>query len=80
MTQVGHVLTGTAIGVVCLPQNTSLRYKTIHFAAFVALSLVPDYRIQNWGHDRYNLIEFVTFAPFILLAIIFRNKLLKANE
>ena len=53
MTQVGPALAGTASAVICLPKKTSRRYKFIHCAAFIALSLVPDYRIPNWGHDRY---------------------------
>jgi hypothetical protein len=78
MTQVGHALTGTAIGVMCLPKNTSLRYKTIHFAAFIALSLVPDYRIQNWGHDRYNVshsifVNLLFICGIIVLLAIFKD-------
>ena len=78
MTQVGHALTGTAIGVLCLPKNTSPRYKMIHFAAFIALSLVPDYRIPNWGHDRYNIshsifVNLLFICGIIVLLILFKG-------
>lgn len=71
MTQVGHALTGVAIGVMCLPRKTSLRYKSIHFAAFIALSLVPDYRLPYWGHDRYYISHSIfTNLLLILLCIL----------
>lgn len=67
MTQVGHALTGTAIAVMCLPKHTSRQYKFFHFAAFVALALVPDFRLPNWGHNKY----FISHSLFMNLLLIF---------
>jgi LexA-binding, inner membrane-associated putative hydrolase len=67
MTQVGHALTGTAIAVLCLPKHTSRRYQSIHFAAFMALALVPDFRLPNWGHDKY----YISHSLFMNLLLIF---------
>jgi membrane-bound metal-dependent hydrolase YbcI (DUF457 family) len=81
MTQVGHALTGTAIAVMCLPEKTSLRYRFFHFAAFMALSLVPDYRFENWGHNRYDISHslFVNLlwisALVILLAMLSKARI-----
>ena len=66
MTQVGHALTGAAFGVLCLPDNASSVRKAAHLAAFMALSLVPDFAIRNWGHDRY----YVSHSLFINLLLI----------
>jgi len=74
MTQVGHALTGAAIAVICLPKNKSLRYKSIHFVAFIALSLIPDYPFQNWGHDRY----YISHSLFTNILLIFGLTLLLA--
>jgi len=78
MTQVGHALTGTAVAVMCLPRNISPRYKFIHFTAFIALSLVPDYRLQNWGHDRYDIshsifVNLIFICGIIVLLTIFKG-------
>jgi hypothetical protein len=78
MTQVGHALTGTAIAVICLPKHISRRHKFIHFAAFVALSLVPDFRLPNWGHDKYYIshslfINLLFISGFVILLSLFKN-------
>jgi LexA-binding, inner membrane-associated putative hydrolase len=67
MTQVGHALTGTAIAVICLPKQTSWRHKLIHFVAFIALALVPDFPLPNWGHDKY----YISHSLFMNLLFIF---------
>ncbi len=78
MTQVGHALTGTAIAVICLPKHTSGPYKFLHFAAFVALALVPDFRLPNWGHDKYYIshslfINLLFIFGFVILLALFKN-------
>ena len=74
MTPVGHALTGTAIAVICMPKHTSRRYKLIHFVAFIALALVPDFRLPNWGHDKY----YISHSLFINLLFIFGLMILLA--
>ena len=78
MTEVGHALTGTAIGVLCLPKDSSPRHKIVHFATFIALAIVPDYRIPNWGHDRYDIshsifVNLLLIASFVVLLAIFKD-------
>jgi membrane-bound metal-dependent hydrolase YbcI (DUF457 family) len=53
MTFVGHVLTGTAIGLAAMPDYPSKRQKTIHLLVFALLATVPDWPIRNWGHNTY---------------------------
>jgi hypothetical protein len=53
MTQVGHIMTGAALGVLCLPRTASRLRKVTHLSAFMLLSNVPDLPLKNWGHDRY---------------------------
>jgi len=55
MTTVGHVLMGTAIGVLCLPLQKSTPWKAAYFAAFALLPNIPDLPFPGWGHDRYDL-------------------------
>jgi hypothetical protein len=55
MTPVGHILTGTAIAVLCLPARASTPHKLVHFAAFMGLANLPDLPFEIWGHQRYDL-------------------------
>lgn len=78
MTQVGHALTGTAIGVICLPKYKSRRYQFIHFATFIALGLVPDFPFPSWGHDKYYIshslfVNLLFIVGFITLLALFKN-------
>jgi hypothetical protein len=40
------------------------------FAAFIALSLVPDYRIPNWGHDRYYISHSIFTNALLMLGLV----------
>jgi hypothetical protein len=66
MTQVGHTLTGLAIGVLCLPSPTSRLTKAVHLAAFLLLANTPDFPFDNWGHDRYD----ISHSLFVNLLLI----------
>jgi len=76
MTQVGHTLTGLAIGVACLPGRESTRSRLLRLAIFALLAHVPDLPFRNWGHDLYYfshslfvnlLFIFILLIPFALL-------------
>jgi hypothetical protein len=73
MTEVGHVLTGAAIGVLSLPGTTTIRHKIIHVIAFMLIATIPDWPIKNWGHDRYYFSHslFVNLLFIFILFIIF---------
>jgi len=69
MTQVGHVLTGVTIGVVCIPERKSLRWRFIYYIVFSLLALVPDFKIRYWGHDRYYISHSI-FANLLAITIV----------
>jgi hypothetical protein len=66
MTLVGHMLTGTAIGVVAMPDYPRTRQKTIFLVVFALLATVPDWPFRNWGHAKY----YVSHSLFINLLLI----------
>jgi len=66
MTQVGHTLTGLAIGVACLPGKRSARARLIHLVAFGFLANIPDLPLKNWGHDLY----YFSHSLFVNLLLI----------
>jgi hypothetical protein len=66
MTLVGHMLTGTAIGVVTMPNYPRTRQKTIFLLVFALLATVPDWPFRNWGHAKY----YVSHSIFINLLLI----------
>ena len=74
MTTMGHVLMGTAIGVLCLPEGRSSRWKAIYFAFFALLPNIPDLPFPHWGHDRYDVSHslfvnlFLSISAVILLS------------
>jgi hypothetical protein len=71
VTQVGHVLTGAAIGVSIMPKRASAIQKSIHMFIFVLLANIPDIPMINWGHEKYFYSHsiFVNLL-FILLCIL----------
>ena len=69
MTQVGHTLTGIAIGVACLPGGKPTHSKLIHLAAFGLLANIPDFPFKYWGHDRY-YISHSLFVNLLLILIV----------
>ena len=46
MTQVGHSITGAALGVLCLPQKASTIQAVTQVVAFVLLANIPDVEAQ----------------------------------
>ncbi len=55
MTQVGHTLMGTALGILSLPAHRSPRWKVGYFATFALLANLPDLPLPYWGHGRYDI-------------------------
>jgi membrane-bound metal-dependent hydrolase YbcI (DUF457 family) len=77
MTPVGHVLTGISIGVVSMPERKKTPWKILYFVAFSLLSLVPDFHIPYWGHDRYYISHSIftnLLAILILILLLSRSK------
>lgn len=70
MTQVGHIITGIAIGVISMPEKKSTREKLLHLAIFALLANVPDFPFKNWGHDRYIVSHSMFINLFIMLSIL----------
>jgi LexA-binding, inner membrane-associated putative hydrolase len=70
MTQVGHAITGAAIGVLCLPPHLSKRAAGGYLVAFALLANVPDFGFRNWGHDRYDISHSVFVNLLIILVVI----------
>jgi membrane-bound metal-dependent hydrolase YbcI (DUF457 family) len=73
MTQVGHTLMGTAIGVLSIPSNKPLRWKCTYFAVFALLGNLPDLDLPYWGHQRYDISHslFVALLFGILITALF---------
>jgi membrane-bound metal-dependent hydrolase YbcI (DUF457 family) len=55
VTQIGHTLTGLALGVLGLPSSPSKVRCAIQLAAFVVLANIPDMPAPYWGHARYDI-------------------------
>jgi membrane-bound metal-dependent hydrolase YbcI (DUF457 family) len=53
MTLTGHLLTGTAIGIVVMSEYKSDGVKAVHLISFALLALLPDWPIKGWAHQRY---------------------------
>ena len=81
MTEVGHVITGAAMGVLCAPSKINIKQRLLHLTAFMLIATIPDWPFKNWGHDRYYFSHslFVTLlliSPFFI-AFLFSKKLRK---
>jgi membrane-bound metal-dependent hydrolase YbcI (DUF457 family) len=75
MTQVGHILTGVACGVLSLPPSVSKARCVIQLGVFMVLANIPDIPLPYWGHARYDISHsvFVNLVPCALvLVILFR--------
>ncbi|MBN1309926.1 MAG: metal-dependent hydrolase [Anaerolineae bacterium] len=68
MTQIGHALTGAAIGVLCKPDHTPSRWLAAYLGVFLLLSNIPDLPFKHWGHDRYD-ISHSLFVNLLLIAV-----------
>ncbi len=78
MTQVGHTLTGLAIGIACTPDRKLGQAKLLYIIPilFGFLANIPDLSVKNWGHNLYyfshsifvnTAIILLLFVPFIFL-------------
>jgi membrane-bound metal-dependent hydrolase YbcI (DUF457 family) len=65
MTQVGHVLTGVACGVLSLPPSVSKTQCIIQLGVFAVLANIPDIPLPYWGHARYA----ISHSVFVNLAL-----------
>ena len=69
MTEVGHVLTGAAIGVLSMSKVTTAKQKTAHITAFMLIATIPDWPFKGWGHDQYYLSHSL-FAALLLIFLM----------
>ncbi|MBI5354794.1 MAG: metal-dependent hydrolase [Chloroflexi bacterium] len=67
MTEVGHILMGATVGVLCRPKALTTKQTVVHMAAFMILATIPDLPFKNWGHDRY----YFSHSVFVTLLLIF---------
>jgi membrane-bound metal-dependent hydrolase YbcI (DUF457 family) len=77
MTQVGHTLTGIAIGVVCLPNKKSTPARLLHLVVFGLLANIPDLPLKNWGHDLYYFSHSLFVNLLLILLVLFALVFLK---
>lgn len=85
MTPVGHIITGAAIGIICLPKGSSKSRALVHVSIFVFLANIPDLALPSWGHEKYavshsvfvNLLLISTLLLAALTLPTWRQRLLK---
>jgi membrane-bound metal-dependent hydrolase YbcI (DUF457 family) len=70
MTQVGHILTGIAVGVACMPESKSKKWKSIFLAIFGAIANIPDFQLPYWGHHRYYYVSHSLFVNGLIILLI----------
>jgi len=70
MTEVGHSLTGLAIGCLSVPARFNKRAKAVYLLGFAALANVPDFPIKGWGHDLYHVSHSLAVNALIIAALI----------
>jgi len=49
MTQLGHMLTGAAIGILCMPERAARPRIAAQVIAFAALANLPDTPLPGWA-------------------------------
>jgi membrane-bound metal-dependent hydrolase YbcI (DUF457 family) len=69
MTSIGHTLAGIAIGIVSMPKSAAAKTKVAHLTAFALLANIPDFPLENWGHDRYDVSHSI-FVNLLLIGIV----------
>lgn len=77
MTQVGHILTGVAIGVACMPEQKPKGWKVVYLSLCAFLANVPDLQLPYWGHHTYYYVShslFVNLALIGLLLLLFLGR------
>ena len=61
---------GTAIGLFCMPQGASARWKVSYFVAFLVLPNIPDLPFAHWGHQRYDISHSLFVNLFLCLIMV----------
>jgi membrane-bound metal-dependent hydrolase YbcI (DUF457 family) len=71
MTFVGHSLAAATVAVGVMPSKKRVLYKVLVLAAFIVIANAPDFRIPNWGHERYDISHsvFVALAAFVVFGL-----------
>ncbi len=69
MTQTGHTLVGIAIGILSMPKGATTKAKAARLTAFALLANIPDFPLENWGHDRYDVSHSI-FVNLLLIGIV----------
>jgi len=80
MTQIGHALTGAAIGVLSLPPGASKKRAALQLAAFALLGNLPDLPFPGWGHDRYYFSHSLLVNLAAILALLMLLALLRPTR
>jgi hypothetical protein len=53
MTPVGHILTGVAIGVACMPEDKPKKWKAVFLGIFGVIANFPDFQLSYAEHRVY---------------------------
>jgi membrane-bound metal-dependent hydrolase YbcI (DUF457 family) len=65
-TLVGHSLIGATVALLVRPRGAGPIRTSVLLAAFAVLANVPDFRLPNWGHERYD----ISHSVFVSLGLI----------
>jgi hypothetical protein len=68
MTEVGHAITGTAIGLSVMPNYPRKHQIMFYLMIFALLATIPDWPIKDWGHDLYYVSHSI-FSNLLLIAL-----------
>jgi membrane-bound metal-dependent hydrolase YbcI (DUF457 family) len=74
MTQVGHILTGVACGMLSLPPSVSKTRCVIQLGVFAVLANIPDIPLPYWGHVRYDISHSV-FVNLVVCVLVLKSLL-----
>ena len=69
MTQVGHILTGVACGVLSLPSSVSKVRRVMQIGLLTVLANIPDIPLPYWGHARYDISHSI-FVSLVLSVLM----------
>ena len=78
MTTLGHILAGTAVGIVVMPGHLSMGKRLLHLGIFTLLPNIPDLPLPYWGHDRYEISHSIfinaLLCSFVAACLLKYNK------
>lgn len=62
-------MTGTAIGILCMPKHYATKHKVAHLFVFSVLALIPDWGLPSWGHQRYDISHSI-FVNSLIVGLV----------